>query len=286
MPYDLYPAVDENYQFPPEVRSALSISPELRNTVLPMTTVDRNNLTPDKLWDGRVIANTTTDHLERYDAGTGGWIPIAEYVDIAQATPTGAILAFASSVPPAGWALCNGSVHGSAALEAVLTAGGHANPTQTPNLIDRFILGRGGAQPSSGGAATVKLTAAQSGSPAHAHTATAGNDTPDHAHPVNPPSTKTSPNTHTHSLSLKDGSGSGTGDFVDSNPNSDSRNFPGGTVGSSTHDHTVDIAQFNSLGATARHSHAITVNPSAGINAAEAHENMPPYYALTYIIKL
>jgi Carbohydrate binding domain len=78
MAYDLYPAVDETYDFPPEIRQALARSLELRNDVEPMTTAIRNNLLAAELWDGRTIANTTTDRLERYDAGTLTWKPLAE----------------------------------------------------------------------------------------------------------------------------------------------------------------------------------------------------------------
>lgn len=73
MPYDLYPAVTELYDFPPEIRIALARSLELRNTVVPMTTVLRNNLTAAEKWDGRLIVNTDTDHVERWDAGTSQW---------------------------------------------------------------------------------------------------------------------------------------------------------------------------------------------------------------------
>ena len=82
MGYDLYPAIDENYNLPPEVRTALSNSLELRNDVEPMTTATRNNLLAGQLWDGRVIANTTTDHLERYDAGTSSWEQITQLTDL------------------------------------------------------------------------------------------------------------------------------------------------------------------------------------------------------------
>ena len=82
MPYDLYPAVDQNYNFPPEVRQSLAVSPELRNTVVPMTTAERNNLLPSQLWDGRVITNTTTDRMERYDLGTTQWYVIADSTDL------------------------------------------------------------------------------------------------------------------------------------------------------------------------------------------------------------
>lgn len=83
MAYDLFPAVDEDYNFPPEVRAALAASIELRNTVLPLTQTQRNNLTGTDLWDGRLVLNTTTDRLNRYDAGTSTWKPIADLSDVA-----------------------------------------------------------------------------------------------------------------------------------------------------------------------------------------------------------
>lgn len=82
MAYDLYPAIDANYQFPPEVRGALAESSELRNTVVPMTTTDRNNLTAPELWDGRLIVNTTTDRINRYDSGTAQWYEIANAAEV------------------------------------------------------------------------------------------------------------------------------------------------------------------------------------------------------------
>lgn len=73
MAYDLYPAVDENYDFPPEVRLALSESTELRNQIVPMDTAARNNLTGAQLWDGRMIFNTTTGSIDQYDATSATW---------------------------------------------------------------------------------------------------------------------------------------------------------------------------------------------------------------------
>jgi hypothetical protein len=82
MAYELYPAVDEEYNFPPEVRAALAASTELRNTVLPLTQTQRNNLTGPDLWDGRLVLNTTTDRLNRYDAGTSTWKQIADSSEV------------------------------------------------------------------------------------------------------------------------------------------------------------------------------------------------------------
>lgn len=82
MPYDLYPAVDETYNFPPVVRGALAKSLDLRNTVIPMTTVQRNNLVGVDLWNGRLILNTTTNRINRYDLTTASWLAVAEFNEI------------------------------------------------------------------------------------------------------------------------------------------------------------------------------------------------------------
>jgi hypothetical protein len=83
MAYDLYPAVDEGYNFAQVVRQALAVSLELRNMVPPMTTTERNNIPAGELWDGRVISNTTTGYVERYNTTLSQWIPLidAAYVD-------------------------------------------------------------------------------------------------------------------------------------------------------------------------------------------------------------
>lgn len=82
MAYDRYPAVDEAYKFPPEVRAALATDAYLRNAVVPMTQTQRNNLTGTDLWDGRLIENTTTDRVNRYDAGTDTWKVLVETADL------------------------------------------------------------------------------------------------------------------------------------------------------------------------------------------------------------
>lgn len=86
--YDLYPAVDADYNFPPEVRGALAKSAELKHLIVPMTTTQRNNLAGADLWDGRVILNTTTDRLNRYDEGTTSWKAVADQSDVDTAAAT------------------------------------------------------------------------------------------------------------------------------------------------------------------------------------------------------
>lgn len=86
--------------------------------------------------------------------------------DPAPDLPVGAITAFAGTSAPAGWHLCDGSAHGSSALQAVL---GSAN---APDLRDRFVVGAGStySRGATGGAATVTLDVTEM--PAHTHTQT------------------------------------------------------------------------------------------------------------------
>lgn len=103
-----------------------------------------------------------------------------------------------------------------------------------------------------GGAETVTLTAAQSGLPAHAHTASSGNDTPD----------------HTHNIVLWW-----------------SNNVWFDTLGSTYY----NINLQNTLptqGANARHTHPITVNSVAAAAAAAAHSVMQPFEVENSIVRV
>lgn len=54
-----------------------------RPGVSALTTTQRNALTGAELWDGRLILNTTTDRLNRYDLGTTTWVAVADLSEIA-----------------------------------------------------------------------------------------------------------------------------------------------------------------------------------------------------------
>ena len=234
-----------------------------------------------------------------------------EYVD--NSMPIGAIIAYGGSVAPTGWHLCNGTAHGSAALQAVL---GSVN---TPDLSNRFIIGAGtGMNPgSTGGVASNTLTPAQTASKGHGHTGTANAKSTAHTHTVDPPATASGGQSasHTHGVTLGGGDhdhnsaygNNWQGSTMEQNPpgtdygpigNSPSQygavTTPGthshtGTtgVGSADHSHTVNISAFASGGMSANesHTHDLTVNATADANATAPIENRPPYYALVYIIK-
>lgn len=120
-----------------------------------------------------------------------------------------------------------------------------------PDLRGLFIVGASAGYPlkSTGGAATVTLTPAQM--PSHAHGGATGGDlTP-----------------HTHSLA------NGQGMFGPP---------PGGPeFGWTAGDGKYGGAWNGTGNANQNHTHGI--NPEGG---GAAHENLPPYYALTYIIRL
>lgn len=81
MAYDRYPAVDETCNFPPEVVTALSKQEELRGTILSMTTIERDALSGSDLWMGRVVFNTTTSRLNRYNSITTTWYAVTDEND-------------------------------------------------------------------------------------------------------------------------------------------------------------------------------------------------------------
>ncbi len=136
---------------------------------------------------------------------------------------------------PSNWALCNGS-------------------NGTPNLIDRFIVGRGSAYSSGAtGGSTHAII------PEHTHTATGGN----HGHPVRY-------STQTSGAVTADASG---GFILDSSATIDyaaNNAAPGNTAGD-------QIGQSGSLAMT-------TAQPVGAASTTNA--NLPPYYAIAYIMRI
>jgi len=123
----------------------------------------------------------------------------------------------------------------------------------TPNLRDRFVVGAGTtyAVNATGGAATVALAEA---------------NLPSHSHTVNINSGTQSAN-HNHGYTDTGGnSGYGAGEAYDS----------GG----------FQMRTFNRTTGIENQTHIHNVNGNTGsIGSGTAHENLPPYYALCYIMK-
>lgn len=272
---------------------------------------------------GLEVRDSTGSALAKVKAATpavGDDLVTKDYADtlaadaLQSALPIGSIVMFASVTPPTGWLVCNGqSTSGHTELAAIVGA-------TVPDLRDRFVVGAGPTYglKTSGGEATVQLTAAQSGLPAHSHAVAVdpGDTAAAHFHTVNPPNTgTTSAGSHAHGWSTASANrnkthdhiahtfeGITTGDsnkWIDTADEADPATVRDGTVdvlaantdhehsisADGVHTHTVDIPQFNSGSASINHSHTGSASNNAAAGATQAHNNIPPYYALTYIIK-
>ena len=214
------------------------------------------------------------------DPGTQAFVPLG-----GGEVPLGSIMGYGGSVAPAGWHICDGSAHGSAELLALF---GSAN---TPDLRDRFIVGSSATRPrgTTGGASSVTLTAAQSASPAHTHpTVATGTVTDWHQHLIS----FGSAGSHNHNTAA-----STTGYLTNAMRNTaiteDHVDYPitsavegGGFAGNKAEAAGGNHGHSGTSGTvSAWHSHTATVTATSAANAADTHENRPPYYAMIYIVK-
>ena len=219
--------------------------------------------------------------LSYRDPGTQAFVPFG-----GGDVPIGSIMGYGGSVAPAGWHICDGSAHGSAALLALF---GSAN---TPDLRDKFIVGSSGSKPRGtvGGAASVALTAAQSASPSHTHpTVLTGTVSAWHQHITYFPSA----GNHNHNTAVST-TGYATNAMRNTAITEDHVDYPltsaadasgafgGNLVDAVTgnHGHSGYTGGINQA-----HSHAATVSAAPAANASAAHENRPPYYAMIFIVK-
>ena len=195
-------------------------------------------------------------------------------VTVGSGMPVGSVIAFAGTAAPAGWHLCDGSAHGSTALQALLGS------ATTPDLRDRFVVAAGSsyALKATGGAATVALSVAQTGNAYHSHGVSSGTESVDHQHL----STSDNPGNHGHAGGYRaiairntDLSQSTGGENVLSHTSVGQSLWP--AVAHSHPDNWSDIP-------TANHQHYLYIAASANVAATQAHENMPPFYALAFII--
>ena len=233
-----------------------------------------------------------------------------EYVD--NSMPIGSIIMYGGTAAPAGWHICNGTAHGSAALQAII---GSPN---TPDLSGKFIVGVGSgySQGATGGTATNTLQPAQTATKGHGHTVSSTAETTDHVHSVNPPRTASEGHSvdhahsgttgwanqnKTHGHNIREGISTGdSNQWIDTADEASPPSIKDGIVmpantdhqhsfttggASANHSHYVDIGAFNSAGRSASHTHGIQLTATVDAPATQAIENRPPYYALVYIIK-
>ena len=178
----------------------------------------------------------------------------ADVADLSKAIPTGMIMLWSGSTGsvPSGWRLCDGG-------------GG------TPNLRDKFIVGAGSTYSvnATGGSANAIAIS-------HSHTAST-NNTGNHTHSVT--GSAASAGNHTHSYTKQSGSVK-----LDSGGSIGASSYPvsstGGTTGSGgAHTHSIS----GTAASKGAHTHTVTV-ANGGVSGT--NKNLPPYYALAYIMKI
>ena len=237
--------------------------------------------------------------------------------------PIGSVTPFAGQSAPSGWLLCNGAAVSRttyAALYAIIgTTYGSGNGSSTFNLPDmqgRFLLGVNSdhARGTKGGEESHILTVDEM--PSHTHT--------QNAHNHSASGSSASAGAHTHTLTVNSGgnhnhsasSGSagshrhnwlwgtngpangdnimaGWGGLNSSNAYTDGLQIA--LAGAHTHSITVNSGGSHNHSGTAQsagaHSHTISVSVSSttatnqNTGGGKAHNNMPPYLAMNYIIK-
>lgn len=209
---------------------------------------------------GKLLATTATDTWAAVDPTAVGGVP------------AGVIVMWSGTTAPDGWALCDGT-------------------NGTPNLKNRFVLGWGTRVIGTvAGEENVTLTSNQSGVPDHTHTMQTANAA--HSHNINRNHwnhnhATTSDGLHNHALDyLQDVAlGSPHGKRV-----TGAGSYNNAGTAHSGHHHSISSAfttpndMVASEQANASHSH--TINDATATDAAQSHNNMPPYYVLAFIMKL
>jgi microcystin-dependent protein len=245
---------------------------------------------------------TSTGNFQNAGAGTSGQVltsngasALPTWQTPASAFSAGMILLWSGTIAtiPSGWALCNGS-------------------NGTPDLRDRFIVGAGStyAVNATGGSATTTLSTANL--PSHNHTQSASGSTDtvnlDHTHSVSG-TTGTGGGSHTHTASVTDSGHSHVYPGTSTNynnttgsqtnqawrsPDTGTTSTQSATTGISVSNSSTNIDHTHSFSATSgnmsantTHSHSFSLSGNTGsTGSGTAFDNLPPYYALAYIMKL
>ena len=215
-----------------------------------------------------------------------GAVVLADLDSALQASlvPAGTVSAFAGSTAPTGYLLCDGSAVGRIAYSALFVVigttygvGDGSTTFNTPNLKGRAIMGVGVGTEITGvlgtvqGVKEVTLSGAQSGTSAHTHTGTTGNESAGHTHTF---SGGTSNNSALSAFAAAGGGGCIVFASVAST---------GFSTGDANHTHSISGT---TSGVSANHTHSFTTAASTAAAASTAHTNIQPSLPLNYIIKI
>lgn len=195
-----------------------------------------------------VTGNTRTSDTIMASTGVFSGNLIANSFSGNGSVPSGAIMMWSGSTPPSGWVICNGS-------------------NGTPDLRGRFIVGSGTNPNPASGDINPNYAVGQTGGE-NMHLLTKS-ELPKHKHTVS--------TTATDNGQITVGSSTTSDTYTIAGGPSNFMSQPSGgleqknTVNNPSHTHTIS-------GATGD-------GTTDGV-AGQAHENRPPYYVLTYIMKL
>jgi microcystin-dependent protein len=237
--------------------------------------------------------------------------------------PTGTITMYGAATPPGGWLICDGSAVSRTAFSNLFSiisttygTGDGSSTFNLPNLQGRFPLGLGPTHPlaSIGGEEMHALTVAELAAHAHTlstHTHTMGNHThlgvnhlhdlqnhthpgADHAHYMQ---------NHTHGYSVVNQVGAGTGwnlatggGFWIANvaTNTGGPSVPttatadrGLTTGGPSPNNTGPADRdLTTSGPSTNTTSGPSIDSTGTVGSGAAHQNMPPYQTVNYIIKV
>lgn len=214
---------------------------------------------------------------------------LADALDALAIAPAGVIQMWPGGAAPTGWFLLNGQVVPAASNPKLAALFGQAGGNVTlPNLAGRLPLGVDGAHAlgTTGGAAAVQLTAAQSGVPAHAHAntiAVAQHPARNHAHGG---ATLARDRSQSHAHGVGGGSliyNANVGAAVNVSAGTGMFRSAMGADAADPADHLHGIT--NDAMPALSHTVSGGVSNNAAGDAASSHENMPPYFAVNFIIR-
>ena len=211
--------------------------------------------------------------------------------------PAGSMMMYAGSTLPYGYLWCDGASYykspavGTPAYPDLFASIGttwgttDSNHFSVPDMRSKFPIGAAASYPlgSTGGLATVTLTALQTGIPAHGHSLSgAVTAESSHTHAVGTLATASNGD-HQHTSNLYTATTASNATTTGSGYRVTAMTFSApNTSIAGAHTHTIT----GSTAAGSSHTHAntfaVTSHPGT---AATAHENLPPYQSINYIIK-